>query len=95
MSGKLFIEQREKEGDYVIRRPGADRASGREDTQADAIERAREIDPTQPFSSSEFATRTEVDRISGVSRKAANERISIWFGEKIIGNAVRERRSSR
>jgi hypothetical protein len=45
MSGKLFIEQREKEGDYVIRRPGADRASGREDTQAEAIERAREIDP--------------------------------------------------
>lgn len=45
MSGKLFIEQREKEGDYVIRRPGSERASGREDTQADAIERAREIDP--------------------------------------------------
>lgn len=45
MSGKLFIEQREREGDYVIRRPGADRASGREDTQADAIDRAREIDP--------------------------------------------------
>ena len=30
MSGKLFIEPREREGDYVIRRPGADRASGRE-----------------------------------------------------------------
>jgi Uncharacterized protein conserved in bacteria (DUF2188) len=41
MSGKLFIEQREKEGDYMIRRPGADRASGREDTQAEAIERAK------------------------------------------------------
>jgi hypothetical protein len=45
MSGKLFIEQRETEGDYVIRRSGAERASGREDTQAEAIERAREIDP--------------------------------------------------
>jgi len=45
MSGKLFVERREKEGDYVIRRPDSDRASGREDTQADAIERAREIDP--------------------------------------------------
>lgn len=45
MSGKLFIEQREKEGDYVIRRLRADRASGREDTQAEAIDRAREIDP--------------------------------------------------
>jgi hypothetical protein len=45
MSGKLFVERREKEGDYVIRRGGADRASGREDTQAEAIDRAREIDP--------------------------------------------------
>jgi hypothetical protein len=46
MSGKLFIERREMEGDYAIRRGGADRISGREDTQAEAIERAREIDPT-------------------------------------------------
>lgn len=45
MSGKLFIERREKEGDYAIRRGGADRISDREDTQAQAIERAREIDP--------------------------------------------------
>jgi hypothetical protein len=45
MSGRFFIERREKEGDYVIRRPGSDRASGREDTQAEAIDRAREIDP--------------------------------------------------
>jgi len=45
MSGKLFIEHRETEGDYAIRRPGADRISDREPTQADAIERAREIDP--------------------------------------------------
>lgn len=45
MGGKLFVERREKEGDYVIRRGGAVRASGREDTQAEAIERAREIDP--------------------------------------------------
>ena len=45
MSGKLFIERREGEGDYAIRRPGADRISGHEPTQAEAIERAREIDP--------------------------------------------------
>ena len=44
MSGKLFIERRE-EGDYAIRRPNADRISGHEPTQSDAIERAREIDP--------------------------------------------------
>ena len=46
MSGKLFVEQREKEGDYVVRRPGAERASGRADTQAEAIDVARDIDPT-------------------------------------------------
>jgi hypothetical protein len=45
MSGKLFVERREKEGDYAIRRGGAERISDRSDTQAEAIERAREIDP--------------------------------------------------
>jgi hypothetical protein len=45
MSGKLFIERREEEGDYAIRRPDAARISGHEGTQAEAIERAREIDP--------------------------------------------------
>ncbi|MGH9705853.1 MAG: DUF2188 domain-containing protein [Candidatus Acidiferrales bacterium] len=44
MSGKLFVERREEEGDYAIRRPGADRISGHEPTQAEAIERARERD---------------------------------------------------
>jgi hypothetical protein len=41
---ELFIEQR-NEGDYAIRRPGAERASGVAQTQAEAIERAREIEP--------------------------------------------------
>jgi hypothetical protein len=45
MSGKLFIERREKEGDYAIRRPNAERISGHEPTQAEAIERAQEMDP--------------------------------------------------
>ena len=45
MTGKLFIEHREQEGDYAIRRPGANRISGHEPTQAEAIDRAREIDP--------------------------------------------------
>lgn len=45
MSGKLFIEKREKEDDYAIRRPNAARISGHEATQSEAIERAREIDP--------------------------------------------------
>ena len=46
MSGKLFIERREQEGDYAIRRGRAARISDHADTQAQAIERAREIDPT-------------------------------------------------
>lgn len=42
---KLFIEYREEEGDYAIRRPGAARASATEATQAEAIETAREMEP--------------------------------------------------
>ena len=45
MSGKIFIERREDEGDYAIRRPNADRISGHEPTQAEAIEKAKEMDP--------------------------------------------------
>jgi Uncharacterized protein conserved in bacteria (DUF2188) len=45
LMGKLFVERRPEEGDYAIRRPGAERISGHESTQAEAIERAREIDP--------------------------------------------------
>jgi hypothetical protein len=41
---KLYIEQR-TEGDYAIRRPDAERASGIEQTPAEAISRAREINP--------------------------------------------------
>jgi hypothetical protein len=41
---ELYIERR-PEGDYAIRRPGSARASGLEDTQAEAIETAREIEP--------------------------------------------------
>ena len=42
---ELFIERREPEGDYAIRRPGAPRASATEPTQAEAIERARDMEP--------------------------------------------------
>ena len=41
---KLFVERR-SEGDYAVRRAEADRASAVAPTQADAIARAREIDP--------------------------------------------------
>lgn len=46
MSGKFFIERRPEERDYAIRRLGAERISGHESTQAEATERAREIDPS-------------------------------------------------
>jgi hypothetical protein len=61
MSGKLFIERREKEGDYAIRRPDSDRASGIEATQAAAIERARKIDP---------GSTVEVERVRNTNRGA-------------------------
>jgi Uncharacterized protein conserved in bacteria (DUF2188) len=41
---KLFIEKREAEGDYAIRKPNSDRASDILPTQKEAIERAKEID---------------------------------------------------
>lgn len=42
---EIFIERR-SQGDYAIRRPGAERASGVEPTQAEAINRAGEIAPS-------------------------------------------------
>jgi uncharacterized protein YdaT len=41
---ELYIERREQ-GDYAVRRPGSERASAIVPTQAEAIERAREINP--------------------------------------------------
>lgn len=42
---EFFIERREDEGDYAIRRRGAKKASDVCDTQAEAVERAEELDP--------------------------------------------------
>jgi transcriptional regulator with XRE-family HTH domain len=41
---EIYVE-RKPQGDYAVRRPGSDRASAVEPTQAEAIERAREIAP--------------------------------------------------
>jgi hypothetical protein len=41
---ELYVEQR-AEGDFAIRKPGSSRASDVKDTQAEAIARAREINP--------------------------------------------------
>ena len=45
MAHELFIERRDEEGDYAIRRGGSKRASDIRETQAEAIESAQEIDP--------------------------------------------------
>jgi len=42
---ELFIEQR-PDGRYNVARPNVERASAVTDTQAEAIARAKEIDPT-------------------------------------------------
>lgn len=48
MSDKQIFVERRPEGDYAVRRPNADRASAVERTQAEAIQRAREIQPNAP-----------------------------------------------
>ena len=45
MSKRNVYVERRSEGDYAVRKPGAERASAVEPTQAKAIERAREIRP--------------------------------------------------
>jgi hypothetical protein len=42
--GPIFIERR-SQGDYVVRRPGADRASTVVATQREAVEKARQMSP--------------------------------------------------
>ncbi|HEY4321945.1 MAG TPA: DUF2188 domain-containing protein [Gemmatimonadales bacterium] len=44
MSKKIFVEQNDY-GDYTVTREGAKRASAVESTQAEAIKRARELEP--------------------------------------------------
>jgi hypothetical protein len=45
MSDKRIYVERRPEGDYAVRRPDSERASAVEPTQAEAIERARELNP--------------------------------------------------
>jgi hypothetical protein len=42
---KIFIERRDDQRDYTIRRPGSERASDVLPTQREAIDRARQMDP--------------------------------------------------
>ena len=45
MSKKQLFVERRPQGDYAVRRPNAQRASDVKPSQADAIERARELNP--------------------------------------------------
>lgn len=45
MKDDAFFIERRPEGDYAVRKPGSDRASAVEPTQADAIDRARQMNP--------------------------------------------------
>lgn len=56
-SKKIFIEQRD-DGQYTVTRQGAKRASAVEPTQAMAIDRAREIEPS---------VRPDVERVRNTS----------------------------
>jgi hypothetical protein len=42
---EVFIERRREQGDYAVRKPGSERASAILPTQAQAIERARKMNP--------------------------------------------------
>jgi len=44
----FYVEQR-PQGDFAVRREGSERASAVEPTQAQAIDRAREIQPGAPI----------------------------------------------
>jgi hypothetical protein len=43
-NNNLFVEQRDQ-GDYAVRKPNSERASAIAPTQAEAIERARQLNP--------------------------------------------------
>jgi len=45
MSDKRIYVERRPQGDYAVRRPNSDRASAVEPTQAEAIARARALNP--------------------------------------------------
>ena len=49
MNDDQFYIERRPDGDYAIRRGGAQRASAIEDTQAEAIARARQMDVEAPI----------------------------------------------
>lgn len=45
MADKRIYVERRQQGDYAVRRPNSERASDVKPTQAEAIQRARELNP--------------------------------------------------
>jgi hypothetical protein len=66
---EVFIERRE-EGDYAVRKPGSERASAVLPTQAEAVERAREMHPDAAFMLSASATPMLAAGTSGGNSKS-------------------------
>ena len=69
MSDKSIFVERRPEGDYAVRRPGSERASAVESTQAAAIERAREINPKAAVHVERVRNTTGGSPASGGSRR--------------------------
>ncbi len=42
---RIYVEKREEQGDFAVRRAGAGRASAVAPTQKEAIDRAKELEP--------------------------------------------------
>jgi hypothetical protein len=55
---RIYVERR-SDGDYAVRRADSERASAVEDTQKEAIERARELEP---------GVRPHIERVRNTNR---------------------------
>ena len=65
---RFFIEQRQNNGDYAIRKPGSERASGIAPTQREAIDRAKELIRAPQSRLNVFGTPLRAAGINGASR---------------------------
>ncbi len=73
---ELYIERRD-EGDYAIRRPGSKKASDTRPTQAEAIERAAEIEPDAALHVERVRTRLRALGTSGANLEWGRQE-SLW-----------------
>lgn len=82
----VFIERR-AEGDYAIRKGGAQRASAVEPTKAEAMERARRMSPDAP---------PHVERVRDTSKGARDKwRKALIDGDRFVGQSTASCRQYR